>query len=417
MGNYYRYVNNQVDTTFRSPYDGIDLTRIASCDLIDSVSDFNYRLCDSNYSVLTHVLAATLARGNPTLSDCVFRLRGYDDTYDCNVSINWIRLRKYNSTNATWGTASAEHNASSIRMTSFYPTDGAVNLTTSGTNMTVTIESINGSKFNITWYSNSSGSWVAFGYNGSLGGLTNGSYDQTGTNFTDNTTRYYWNVSVSDSYTVFNSDIYSFTTGYSTTPSNPTNLSYVFHSTGALNITWDAAHNADTALVVRNNASYPSSRTDGWERYNGSNEYFNDTLVTEQCYFTLYSYNDTSKQYSGGVNLEWGGLGVSCFDEQNGTPIEFDIEITNEDASETYTADNITNVHFIDMEDIPYGDNTVFIVSSDIWGQYRERIYYYDLEQNVLYNFSFYLPYNVSYIHLYYLRVEDIGGNQSKGQM
>jgi len=59
----------------------------------------------------------------------------------------------------------------------------------------------------------------------------------------------------------------------------------------------------------------------------------------------------------------------------------------------------------VDQDNIPYGDDTVFVVDSDDWNGYRQRIYYYDLTRNNFYNYSFYLARNVSTIHLYYLRV------------
>jgi hypothetical protein len=94
--------------------------------------------------------------------------------------------------------------------------------------------------------------------------------------------------------------------------------------------------------------------------------------------------------YSSGLNISWGALGLSCYNESNPSQaIGFDIEITNSDASITYTAIDLTNTQYIDLNDIPYGDNTVIIITNS---SYKLRTYYKDLTVNQFYNFSFYLP-------------------------
>ncbi|MCX6666589.1 MAG: hypothetical protein NT038_11125, partial [Euryarchaeota archaeon] len=79
----------------------------------------------------------------------------------------------------------------------------------------------------ITWYSNSSGFWVAFGTNSSV---ANGTYHQTNSNFSGVGATYYWNVSVYDGKDVNNSGIYYFATSVNP-PTVSTNV-----STGVLNI-------------------------------------------------------------------------------------------------------------------------------------------------------------------------------------
>ena len=64
---------------------------------------------------------------------------------------------------------------------------------------------------NITWRSNSSGSWEVFGINNSVG---NGTYQQVFSNASENGKWFYWNVTVYDGLTNTTSDTFSFYTGY-----------------------------------------------------------------------------------------------------------------------------------------------------------------------------------------------------------
>jgi len=64
---------------------------------------------------------------------------------------------------------------------------------------------------NITWLSNSSGSWQVFGTNSSVG---NGTYHQTFSNASVNGKWWYWKVNVSDGTNYVESGVFSFFTGY-----------------------------------------------------------------------------------------------------------------------------------------------------------------------------------------------------------
>lgn len=91
-----------------------------------------------------------------------------------------------------------------------YPPDGNDGVAIAPT-LNITVSDDEGDNMNITWLSNSSGSWVAFGWNNSVG---NGTYHQTFSNATENGKWWYWKVNVSDSkgYTV--SNVFKFYTGY-----------------------------------------------------------------------------------------------------------------------------------------------------------------------------------------------------------
>jgi len=86
--------------------------------------------------------------------------------------------------------------------------------------LSIDVSDNEGDDINITWYSNSSGSWQIFATDSSVG---NGTYSQTNTNFTGYSTTYYWNVSVNDGEDYNSSDIFHLTTLANSNPviSNP----------------------------------------------------------------------------------------------------------------------------------------------------------------------------------------------------
>jgi hypothetical protein len=77
--------------------------------------------------------------------------------------------------------------------------------------LNITVSDSDGDLMNITWLSNSSGSWQVFGANNSIG---NGTYHQVFANASVNGKWWYWKVNVTDgkNYTV--SPVYKFYTGY-----------------------------------------------------------------------------------------------------------------------------------------------------------------------------------------------------------
>lgn len=160
---------------------------------------------------------------------------------------------------------------------------------------------------------------------------------------------------------------------------------------GSINMTWNPGNNSDTTVVVRNNNTWPTNPTDGWVVQNNTDVWYNESGVNDTRYYCLFGYNDTTLSYSPRTLVYWGAVQLwNCYNESNPPQaINYSIEITNEDASDSYVALNIGNNHVIDLLDIPYGDNTIFTVTNT---SYRTRTYYYDLEVCHFYNYSFYLP-------------------------
>lgn len=167
---------------------------------------------------------------------------------------------------------------------------------------------------------------------------------------------------------------------------------------------------ADSFVVVRSNTSQPVCPTDGYEVQNNTDVFYNVSRTFTEAYFTVFTYNATTHSYGTGIPMLWGGIQLQCFNESNPSQaIDFDIEITNSDASEVYTANDVSNGQAISFDDIPYGDDTIFVISNS---SYEQRIYYYDLLVNHFYNYSFYLPPtetgspgNTTDTELYYIQV------------
>ena len=90
------------------------------------------------------------------------------------------------------------------------PTDGSSGISIAPV-LNITVSDLDGDSMNITWYSNSSGSWVAFGTNNSV---NNGTYHQTMSNASVNGQWWYWKVNVTDGTDYTESNVYKFYTGY-----------------------------------------------------------------------------------------------------------------------------------------------------------------------------------------------------------
>jgi hypothetical protein len=90
------------------------------------------------------------------------------------------------------------------------PSDGSTGVSINPT-LNITVNDIEGDPMNITWLSNSSGSWQVFGTNTSV---SNGTYHQVFSNATENGKWWYWKVNVSDNTSYNMSGVYKFYTGH-----------------------------------------------------------------------------------------------------------------------------------------------------------------------------------------------------------
>jgi hypothetical protein len=90
-----------------------------------------------------------------------------------------------------------------------YPADGSTGVLISPI-LNITVNDTEGDLMDITWLSNSSGSWQTFGTNSSVG---YGTYHQNMSNVSVNGQWWYWKVNVSDGTNYTLSDVFSFYTG------------------------------------------------------------------------------------------------------------------------------------------------------------------------------------------------------------
>jgi parallel beta-helix repeat protein len=104
-----------------------------------------------------------------------------------------------------------------------YPINGGIGIPITPL-LNITVNDVNGDTMNITWLSNSSGSWQVFGTNTSV---SNGIYHQVFSNSTQNYSWYFWRVNVSDGMYYTLSDIYKFYTGVCQSKMNNTGLTNV----------------------------------------------------------------------------------------------------------------------------------------------------------------------------------------------
>jgi hypothetical protein len=106
--------------------------------------------------------------------------------------------------------------------TGLYPVNGATGISIEPV-MNLTVSDADGDTMNITWWSNSSGSWQVFGTNSSV---TNGTYYQTFSNATVNGHWWYWKYNISDGTSFVESNILSFYTGYQSKIENTGSINF-----------------------------------------------------------------------------------------------------------------------------------------------------------------------------------------------
>jgi len=153
-----------------------------------------------------------------------------------------------------------------------------------------------GDTFNVSWQSNSSGSWKTWGTN-----LTqsNGTISDTNANFSSSNTTYWWRVVAHDGAGSNTSDIYHFKTLEGVDkPSN-----FVATRTEATNdivLTWTKHTNATHTRIQRKTGSYPTSITDGTNVYNSTGATHTDSTTSDAIiyYYSAWSYTSIFNEWS-----------------------------------------------------------------------------------------------------------------------
>ena len=231
-------------------------------------------------------------------------------------------------------------------------------------------------KFNITWLSNVSGSWVVVQRNVSC---TNGNFTHRATFANESNKTYWWKLSVNDTNNNWKNQTFNFKTALYTwgnwsdwwtfnyTVSGPSNLATSTWNSTAINLTWtNADSNADKTVLVRNEsgwAGYPTSPSNGTEIYNGTKTTYNDTGLKPATvyYYSIWSWNETDDEYSEEYDSELGStqgalsvsnpypVNQSTEVSRPPTNISIDVSGTNIDATIYFYNMTPTNTGFIKL--------------------------------------------------------------------
>ncbi|EMR73653.1 protein of unknown function (DUF2341), partial [Thermoplasmatales archaeon SCGC AB-539-N05] len=175
-----------------------------------------------------------------------------------------------------------------------YPSNGSTNISVNPT-LNITVNDADGDSMNITWYSNSSGSWQIFGTNTTC---SNGTYYMPNNNFSNYSITYYWNVSVNDGTTTNNSPIYYFTTEPINTSVDT--ISPYQQTTTPLNLTAAGQSTLDNVTL--------------WYRYSTDNNSWGDNWWNSDWnYKRGYNVNNSITNYTININVtKDGGNTVDC---------------------------------------------------------------------------------------------------------
>ncbi|MBU0497641.1 MAG: DUF2341 domain-containing protein [Candidatus Thermoplasmatota archaeon] len=204
--------------------------------------------------------------------------------------------------------------------------------------LNITINDAHGDTMTITWYSNSSGSWLVFGTNSSI---SNGTYHQTNTNFSNYSITYYWNISVNDGTDTNNSAIYRFTTEIINTSIDSITPYEITAST--LSITATSEHNdySNVTLWYR----YSSNNSTWW---NSSWSYakkiiINSSQVSETLTNFPILFHNTSSDFA--AHAQSDGDDFTFIDATNTTQYNHEIESYNSSTGDLIAWVNVTTVN------------------------------------------------------------------------
>ena len=209
-------------------------------------------------------------------------------------------------------------------------------------------------------------------------------------------TNYTWYVNCTDSYDWINTS-YNFTAmiQYVAVPTNGTVVYYT--DINYLNISWDnnsgssETYRTDNYVVVQRNDTYATSATQSgnWVRQNITRSWFNISWVeTGSTYYSIFGYNNSAYMYSynnatpEGLDIPWGALVINCYDEETNVSLWFDVFISNQDGSSTYESLNNTNPHFLDISQLPVGDDIKIVVSAASNYSEKSDISYWGVDEN-----------------------------------
>lgn len=247
----------------------------------------------------------------------------YGTTYYWSVNVT----DSYNWTNATFHFTTMVNNAPTLTEPS--PANSSIGQSPTP-QLSIDANDTESDTMNITWRSNSSGSWATFNTNSSV---NNGTYIQTNTNFSGYSTTYYWSVNATDS------ELW-------------TNTTYHFRTLGSPVVTTNASTgveetNATLHGYLSNNGSEDCTV---WFQWGGTTDY-GYTLATQTI--SLGEFNSSANETILMPNGEYAAPSPKYPD--SGEDAYEDIDETTADGNTTYIYCNdnanwdINSFHFEDL--------------------------------------------------------------------
>jgi len=180
--------------------------------------------------------------------------------------------------------------------------------------LNVTVNDPDGDQMNISWYSNSSGTWQEFAP--SNNSINNGSYSQTNTNFSSFSTRYWWSVNVSDGNGGWTNQTFWFITLHNGVPvlsnPNPQNNTIAHNLSFIWNVTIEDPEGDTfnwTIETYNGQSNSADGDTNGSKSINIQVPLVNTTYtvwvnVTDSFNWTNESFQFTSINFASGVGTE-----------------------------------------------------------------------------------------------------------------
>ena len=208
---------------------------------------------------------------------------------------------------------------------------------------------------------------------------------------------YFYRTMINTSYTNSSSYSYGDEHYFLTKSYNCTNPTATPITETLINLSWTNGIGANTTVLVSNSEHYPTTPYDGTELYNDTGTYYHHTLTPgTPSYIRAWSYNNWTVNpllwhYSDNYSeFDFSLIGFNCFDQETGSPVNFDIHVTNQNGSFIYNndGDECSNTHWTNVSNIEPGDALTIIFSNS---SYRSSVLTKSIYPNTVYNFSMWL--------------------------
>jgi len=298
------------------------------------------------------------------------------------------------ASNVTYYFSIWSYNPDSANFSDGYASTNETTTASAETPTSLTATTIDDEQINLEWTKGETDYTVIRRNTGSYPTLSTGTeiYNNTGTTYSNTlltpATHYY--------YRAWGWNGEAFSEGYASAdnislPSPPTDFVGSIDET-TLTITWTKGTGAVRTVLANSSVGYPSDPE-------GEDVFYNNTGTTKVVsgvsdidYYTGWSYAlvDGVHLYSEATTLLWGGLEINVYKQDNPSIaiLNYSVQVTNEDASETWINTSQNNPTRVDVGILPNGENIRITVSKD---GYYPQTQIEDLYENAFYQMEFYL--------------------------